>query len=126
MLPEAPLLLEPLEYPPPNPPPLAFAKDRVGTPISEITITAPMSFVMFKIRFLSIDVQVSKHLCYLSRYGLGKPIIRKSPGCTCTLCRGFSLPLAVGVAGRLSTVRIERPISIYGIFPSSLAVLFTG
>jgi hypothetical protein len=66
MLPEAPPLLEPLEYPPPNPPPLAFAKDRVGTPINEITITAPMSFAMFKIRFLSIDVQVSKHQAILA------------------------------------------------------------
>jgi hypothetical protein len=48
--------LEPLEYPPPYPPPLARAKDAVGTPIRAITIIAAMSFVVFKIRFLSIDV----------------------------------------------------------------------
>ena len=57
MLPEGPLLLEPLEYPPPYPPPpLALAKDRVGSPIREITIIAAMSFVVFKIRVLSIGV----------------------------------------------------------------------
>src|SRR2546426_7003294 len=56
MLPAAPLLLEPLENPPPYPPPLALAKDTVGTPIREITIIAAMSFVVFKISFLSIDV----------------------------------------------------------------------
>jgi hypothetical protein len=56
MLHGAPLLLEPLEYPPPYPPPLALAKDTVGTPIREITIIAAMSFVVFKICFLSIDV----------------------------------------------------------------------
>ena len=62
MLPEAPLLLEPPEYPPPNPPPLALAKDTVGTPISEITIIAAMSFVVFKTGFLSIDVAISQIL----------------------------------------------------------------
>jgi hypothetical protein len=56
MLPEAPLLLDPLEYPPPYPPPLALAKDTVGTPIREITIITAMSFVVFTISFLSIDV----------------------------------------------------------------------
>jgi hypothetical protein len=56
MLPEGLLLLEPLEYPPPYPPPLALAKDRVGSPIREITIIAAMSFVLFKISVLSIDV----------------------------------------------------------------------
>jgi hypothetical protein len=61
MLPGAPLLLEPLEYPPPYPPPLALAKDTVGTPIREITIIAAMSFVVFKIRFLSIDVAGQSH-----------------------------------------------------------------
>lgn len=60
MLPEVPLLLEPPEYPPPNPPPLALAKDTVGTPISEITIIAAMSFVVFKTSFLSIDVAISQ------------------------------------------------------------------
>ena len=56
MLPEEPLLLDPLENPPPYPPPLALAKDTVGTPIREITIHTAMSFVMFKTSFLSIDV----------------------------------------------------------------------
>jgi hypothetical protein len=56
MLPEEPLLLDPLENPPPYPPPLALAKDRVGTPIREITIHTAMSFVVFKTSFLSIDV----------------------------------------------------------------------
>jgi hypothetical protein len=54
MLPEALLLRDPLEYPPPEPP-LAFAKDRVGTPIREITMVAAMSFVVFKTSFLSMD-----------------------------------------------------------------------
>ncbi len=52
--------LEPPEYPPPNPPPLALAKDTVGIPISEITIIAAMSFVVFKTSFLSIDVAISQ------------------------------------------------------------------
>jgi hypothetical protein len=56
MLPEAPLPLDPLENPPPYPPPLALAKETVGTPISEITIHTAMSFVVFKPSFLSIDV----------------------------------------------------------------------
>ncbi len=56
MLPEGLLLLEPLEYPPPYPPPLALAKDRVGSPIREITIIAAMSFVVFMLHVLSIDV----------------------------------------------------------------------
>jgi hypothetical protein len=54
MLPEALLLRDPLEYPPPEPP-LAFAKDRVGTPIRENTMVAEMSFVAFKTSFLSMD-----------------------------------------------------------------------
>ncbi len=54
MLPEALLLRDPLEYPPPDPP-LAFAKDRVGTPIRENTMVAAMSFVVFKTSFLSMD-----------------------------------------------------------------------
>jgi len=56
MLPGELLLREPLEYPPPYPPPLALAKDRVGSPIRETTIIAAMSFVVFKASFLSIDV----------------------------------------------------------------------
>jgi hypothetical protein len=56
MLPEEPLLLDPLENPPPYPPPLALAKDTVGTPIREITIITAMSFVVFMSSFLSIDV----------------------------------------------------------------------
>jgi hypothetical protein len=56
MLPGAPLLLEPLEYPPPYPPPLALAKDKVGSPIRAITIIAAISFVGFKINILSIDL----------------------------------------------------------------------
>jgi hypothetical protein len=54
MLPEALPLRDPLEYPPPEPP-LAFAKDRVGTPIRESTTVAAMSFVVFKTSFLSMD-----------------------------------------------------------------------
>jgi hypothetical protein len=56
MLPGPPLLLEPLEYPPPYPPPLALAKDKVGSPIRAITIIAAISFVGFKISILSIDL----------------------------------------------------------------------
>jgi hypothetical protein len=56
MLPEGLLLLEPLEYPPPYPPPRALAKERDGSPIRAITTIAAMSFVVFKISFLSIDI----------------------------------------------------------------------
>jgi hypothetical protein len=57
MLPGAPLLLEPLEYPPPYPPPpRALAKERDGSPIRAITIIVAMSFVGFKISILSIDL----------------------------------------------------------------------
>jgi hypothetical protein len=41
------MLPEPLEYPPPDPP-LAFAKETVGTPMRENTMVAAMSFVVFK------------------------------------------------------------------------------
>jgi hypothetical protein len=47
MLPEVPLLRDPLEYPPE--PPLAFAKDTVGAPMRENTMTVAMSVVVFKI-----------------------------------------------------------------------------
>jgi len=59
MLPEEPLLLEPLEYPPPDPP-FALAKETVGTPIRDTTTNAAMSFVVVKKSFLSIDVRVIK------------------------------------------------------------------
>jgi len=54
LLPVLPLR-DPLEYPPPDPP-RAFAKERVGTPIRDNTMVAAISFVLFKVRFLSIDV----------------------------------------------------------------------
>jgi len=76
MLPEAPLLLEPLENPPPYPPPLALAKDTVGTPIREITIIAAMSFVVFKISFLSIDVADQSSSTILAEAVPRKPNIR--------------------------------------------------
>jgi hypothetical protein len=76
MLPEAPLLLEPLENPPPYPPPLALAKDTVGTPIREITIIAAMSFVVFKISFLSIDVADQSSSTILTEAFPRKPNIR--------------------------------------------------
>jgi len=72
MLPEEPLLLEPLEYPPPDPP-LAFAKETVGTPIRDNAMHAAMSLVVFKIGFLSINVQdQSNNLSYPSSNGLKK------------------------------------------------------
>src|SRR5438046_10208618 len=76
MLPEAPLLLEPLENPPPYPPPLALAKDTVGTPIREITIIAAMTFVVFKISFLSIDVADQSSRTILAEAVPRKPNIR--------------------------------------------------
>jgi hypothetical protein len=69
MLPGAPKPLEPLEYPPPYPPPLALAKDTVGTPIKEITIIAAMTFIVFKISVLSIDVAGQSNTQHPSRYG---------------------------------------------------------
>jgi hypothetical protein len=69
MLPGAPKPLEPLEYPPPYPPPLALAKDTVGTPIREITIIAAMTFVVFKASILSIDVVAQSTTHHPSRYG---------------------------------------------------------
>jgi hypothetical protein len=57
MLPEPPPR-EPLENPPPDPP-LAFAKETVGTPMRENTIHAAMNLVVFKTDFLSIDVAVT-------------------------------------------------------------------
>ena len=76
MLPGAPKPLEPPEYPPPNPPPLALAKDTVGTPIREITIIAAMSFVVFKISFLSIDVADQSSSTILTEAFPRKPNIR--------------------------------------------------
>ncbi len=55
MLPEPPLR-EPLEKPPPDPP-LAFAKETVGTPMRDNAIHAAMSLVVFNTDFLSIDVE---------------------------------------------------------------------
>jgi hypothetical protein len=69
MLPGAPKPLEPLEYPPPYPPPLALAKDTVGTPIKEITIIVAMTFIVFKISVLSIDVAGQSNTHHPSRYG---------------------------------------------------------
>jgi hypothetical protein len=67
MLPDGLLLLEPLEYPPPYPPPLALAKDRVGSPIREITIIAAMSFVMFiVVSFLSMSQVNDPHSAILA------------------------------------------------------------
>jgi hypothetical protein len=66
------MLPEPLEYPPPDPP-LAFAKEKVGTPIRENTRVAAMSFVLFKTSFLSIDVaDQSGARLYLSSKGIKK------------------------------------------------------
>jgi hypothetical protein len=48
------MLPEPLEYPPPDPP-LAFAKEMVGTPTRENAMVAAMIFVVFKTCFLSMD-----------------------------------------------------------------------
>jgi hypothetical protein len=47
MLPEVPLLRDPLEYPPE--PPLAFANDTAGAPIRENTMMVAISLVVFKI-----------------------------------------------------------------------------
>jgi hypothetical protein len=56
MLPEGPLLRDPLVYPPPEPP-LAFANDIVGAPMRESIITVAMSFVVFNMSsFLSIPM----------------------------------------------------------------------
>jgi hypothetical protein len=82
MLPGALKPLEPPEYPPPNPPPLALAKDTVGTPIREITIIAAMSFVVFKIRFLSIDVADQSSSTILAEAVPRKPNIREPPDFT--------------------------------------------
>ena len=91
--------LEPPEYPPPNPPPLALAKDTVGTPISEITIIAAMSFVVFKTRFLSIDVTGQPHTHHHpSRYGPKKTKYSRTSGLYVVMCLRFSLPLSGGVA----------------------------
>jgi len=50
MLLEAPLLREPLVYPPPEPP-LAFAKEIAGAPMRDMTMTAARNaVVVFKIR----------------------------------------------------------------------------
>ena len=51
---ELPPPRDPPEYPPP--PPLALAKETVGAPIRAQTMHAAMSFVVFKLGVLSIDV----------------------------------------------------------------------
>jgi hypothetical protein len=73
--------LEPPEYPPPYPPPLALAKDTVGSPIKAITIIPAMSFVVFKIRVLSIDVADQSSRSILAETAPRKPNIREPPGC---------------------------------------------
>ncbi len=85
MLPGAPLLLEPLEYPPPYPPPLALAKDKVGSPIRVITIIAAMSFVGFNVRVLSIDVAGQSSSGILAEVVPEKPKIREPPTEDCYL-----------------------------------------
>jgi hypothetical protein len=85
MLPGAPLLLEPLEYPPPYPPPLALAKDKVGSPIRAITIIAAMSFVGFNVRVLSIDVAGQSSAVILAEVVPGKSKIREPPTEDCYL-----------------------------------------
>jgi hypothetical protein len=60
MLPELPLLRDPLEYPPE--PPLAFAKDIAGAPMRENTIMVAMSVVIFTINsFRRSDTNVRRH-----------------------------------------------------------------
>jgi len=73
--------LEPPEYPPPYPPPLALAKDTVGTPIKVITIIAAMSFVVFKIIFLSLDIADQSSRNILAETAPRKPNIREPPDC---------------------------------------------
>ncbi len=85
MLPGALLLLEPLEYPPPYPPPLALAKDKVGSPIRAITIIAAMSFVGFNVRVLSMDVAGRSSSVILAEVVPGKPKIREPPTEECYL-----------------------------------------
>ena len=79
LLPVLPLR-DPLEKPPPDPP-RAFAKERVGTPIRDNTMVAAMSFVLFKARFLSIDVR-NQHAgtCILTVLAPRKPKIREEGG----------------------------------------------
>jgi hypothetical protein len=67
MLPEGLLLLDPLEYPPPYPPPRALAKERDGSPIRAMTITAAMSFVVFMVAsFLSMSQVTGPHVTILA------------------------------------------------------------
>jgi hypothetical protein len=67
MLPEGLLLLDPLEYPPPYPPPRALAKERDGSPIRAMTITAAMSFVVFIVAsFLSMSQVTYPHAIILA------------------------------------------------------------
>jgi hypothetical protein len=47
MLPEALLLRDPLEYPPPDPP-RAFARETAGVPMRAATMHDAMTFVVFK------------------------------------------------------------------------------
>jgi hypothetical protein len=77
MLPGAPLLREPLEYPPPYPPPRALAKERLGSPIRAITIIAAMSFVAFMLSVLSIEVAGQSTSVILAETVLLKPKIRE-------------------------------------------------
>jgi hypothetical protein len=104
MLPGAPLPLEPLEYPPPYPPPLALAKDTVGTPIREITIIAAMTFVVFKTSFLSIDVAGQSNTQHPSRNGPKKTFYSRTSWFYVVMCGPrtrhfqFSIQLLKGVA----------------------------
>jgi hypothetical protein len=67
MLPEGLALRDPLEYPPPYPPPRALAKDRDGSPIRAMTITAAMSFVVFIVAsFLSMSQVTYPHAIILA------------------------------------------------------------
>jgi hypothetical protein len=58
MLPEELLPREPLENPPPDPP-RALAKEMVGRPTKDKTRHAAMSFVVFKLFILSLDVRIN-------------------------------------------------------------------
>ena len=80
MLPEAFPLLEPLEYPPPDPP-LALAKETAGVPIRAITMNEAISFVWFKAGSLFIDGMDESHAqAILPAMGLRRWNIRKGRG----------------------------------------------
>jgi hypothetical protein len=127
MLLVAPLLRDPLVYPPPEPP-LAFANDRAGAPMRDNTMMAAMSVVvLFKIRSFRRK-QANKLATHLNSNGSSKgtliSLVNESSA------RATVWPTTDVIQNRVAEHRIplytdaDSIHSVYGVIAEAFQVLF--